>query len=230
MSVWALIVAGGRSERFGGELPKQFVEIAGRPCLSWTLSRFQECFAVTDIVIVAPEDYIQLVSEQIVDRYGHDKVRKVICSGGTRQQSVLNGLKALPDETKVVVIHDAARPLIATADIGRVIDCARKHDAAIVAAQATDTVKRVSGGIIDDTLNRSDLFLAQTPQAFRYSLIMRAHCEAPDSDAATDDAYLVERLGLAVHVIEPSGNNLKVTTLEDIALVEAVLRREQERE
>jgi 2-C-methyl-D-erythritol 4-phosphate cytidylyltransferase len=229
MKVYALIVAAGSSERFGGAVPKQFAQVCGRPLLSWTISRFEKAGKIDHIVVVVAEEYMHYTSEQVVDPYGFTKVTKIVAGGKIRCESVLKGLEALPISTDFVAIHDGARPLTAPADIDRVIETAIVSKAAILAVKATDTVKHAKEGYILATLERNSLYLAQTPQVFQYDLIMATHREAASGGSknhVTDDASLVEARGFKVKVVEPTAPNIKVTTREDLFLVESLLQRE----
>ncbi|MDH4157593.1 MAG: 2-C-methyl-D-erythritol 4-phosphate cytidylyltransferase [candidate division Zixibacteria bacterium] len=229
MKVCAVIVAGGSSERFGGEVPKQFIEVHGRPLLSWTISRFEASSVVDQIVVVVAEEYLLFVSERVVDPFGFAKVSKIVIGGVTRPESVLKGLEALPLATDFAAIHDGARPLVRPEDIDRVVQTAVRERAAILAVPATDTVKRVAGDYVLSTQDRNALYLAQTPQVFQYDLIINAHRRAAagsDTEWITDDASIIERAGFKVKVVEPSAPNLKVTSRDDLAIVDALLRRE----
>ena len=226
MSNWALIVAAGKSERFGNPLPKQFHEVAGRPLLSWTIEKFELASSVDKIAVVVAADYQLETTRNIIDPYGFHKVVKVLDGGQSRQESVLKGLEALPESTKVVAIHDGVRALVSPDDIDKVVSLASTERAAMLALPAADTVKKVKNHSIVETLDRNQIWLAQTPQAFEYELILDAHrkfAENPKGTIATDDASLVEALGVGVKVVEPSSMNLKVTTAEDLKYVEIVL-------
>lgn len=225
MKVCAVIVAAGQATRFGGGVPKQFAEVNGRPMLSWTISRFEAAASIDQIVVVASPDYLLYVGESTIDPYGFTKIFKVVTGGAKRQASVYNGLRSLPPSTEFVAIHDAARPLVAPADIDAVVASAKEHGAAMLASRISDTVKRVEDGLIVATLDRHFLFAAQTPQVFRYDMICKAH-EACEDDGATDDASLVEAQGIAVHIVEPTRPNLKVTTQDDLLVAEALLQKE----
>lgn len=227
MKTVALIVAAGQSTRCEGEVPKQFRMLCGRPLLSWTISRFESAASIDSVVVVVAEDYLMFAGESVVDPYGFNKVLKVVSGGDSRQESVLKGLQALPSTTQWVAIHDGARPLVSPVDIDRVVSAAQQSGAAMLAAPLSDTVKRVDDGVIVATLDRHVLYGAQTPQVFHYDMILGAHVGARGGTAATDDALLAESLGVPVHVIEPSGPNLKVTTAVDLLLAEAILRSEQ---
>ena len=233
MKAAAVIVAGGASLRFGGEVPKQFREVGGRPLLSWAVSRFQAAESIDNIILVVATEYLQFAGEHVVDPYDFTKVTKIIEGGAVRQESVFNGLKALPISTGYVAVHDGARALTRPGDIDAVVEMAMQERVAIVAEKATDTIKRVRDGYILSTLDRDSLYRAQTPQVFQYDLIMEVHqkvagLSSPEAAAITDDASLVEALGFKIKILEPSARNLKVTTEEDLKLVEALLQTEKE--
>lgn len=229
MKTYAVIVAAGESRRFGGAVPKQFREIAGRPLLAWTIGRFQAAETIDHIAVVVAEENLLYTSRQVIHPYGFDKVTKIVIGGVTRFESVRLGIKSLPLSTKLVAIHDGARPLVAPGDIDRVVLTAEKERAAMLAAPVTDTVKRVQDGFVLATLDRRLLHLAQTPQVFQYDLIKEACDRAAAAGAAesfTDDASLVEACGFKVKVVEPSAPNIKVTTPTDFDMVRTLLTRE----
>ncbi len=226
MSNWALIVAAGKSERFGDPLPKQFHEIAGRPLLSWTIEKFELASSIDKIAVVVAADYQLETSQKIIDPFGFNKVAKIVSGGLSRQESVSKGLEALPESTRVVAIHDGVRALVSPDDIDKVVKLALAEKAAMLALPATDTVKKVKNHSVVETLDRSQIWLAQTPQAFEYQLILEAHrkfAENPKGTIVTDDASLVEALGVGVKVVKSSSMNLKVTTTADLKYVEIVL-------
>ncbi len=223
----AIIVAAGSGKRFGGEVPKQFKTVCGRPLLSWAIERFEKASQINNIVLVVAEDYLLYTSEHVVDPYGFSKVSKIIKGGETRQESVLNGLKAIPTSTSVVAIHDGARVLIQPNDIDRAIETAKTERAVIIASKTRDTMKRVVENHIISTVDRENLYNAETPQVFQYDLIMEAHKEAENKKVDfTDDASLIEQRGFKVTIVEPSGLNMKVTNSEDLLIVEAILKKE----
>ncbi len=230
MSVWAVIVAAGSSTRLGGSVPKQFRDIAGRPLLSWTIQRFEDAERIDNIVVVVAEEHLLYTNEHVINPYGFNKVTKIVPGGAERDESVLNGLNALPISCRFVAIHDGARPLVRPEDVDTVVDVAMKERAAILACPITDTVKRVHERFIFATLDRRVLYAAQTPQVFQYDLIMEAHHkvhEQAEKIGMTDDAQLIEALGFKVKVVEPGGYNMKVTTRDDFALVSMLLQRER---
>jgi 2-C-methyl-D-erythritol 4-phosphate cytidylyltransferase len=194
--------------------------------LSWTISRFEQAESIDAVVVVVAEEHLLYTSQKVVDPYGFSKVQKIVVGGETRQESVLKGLRSLPISTRLVAIHDGARPLTKPGDIDRVVQKARSERAAMLATPATDTVKRVRDSYIIGTLERDSLYLAQTPQVFDFDLILEAHQSADHGTAITDDASLIESRGFKVRIVEPSAPNLKVTTADDLLLVEALLRQE----
>lgn len=226
MSNWAIIVAAGKSERFDDPLPKQFHEVAGRPLLSWTIEKFERASSIDKIAVVVSADYQLETTEKIIDPFGFHKAVKVVGGGESRQESVLKGLEALPVSTIVVAIHDGVRALVTADDIDKVVNLAAAEKAAMLALPATDTLKKVKNHSIVETLDRKQIWLAQTPQAFEFELILEAHrkfADNPKGINATDDASLVEALGVAVKVVEASSMNLKVTTATDLKYVGIVL-------
>jgi 2-C-methyl-D-erythritol 4-phosphate cytidylyltransferase len=223
--VYALIAAGGSGRRFGGPGPKQYLSLAGVPLLVRTLGVFDRCEVIDALVLVVPESDRRFVRESLLTGAGLRKT-VLLCSGGAqRQESVFNGLACIRDDDSLVVIHDAVRPLVTCECITACVDAARTQGAGIAAVPAWDTLKRVTtAGTIDATLPREDVWLAQTPQAFRTGLIRHAHQTArAQSFIGTDDASLVERQGGSVRIVPGSRHNIKITTSEDMALAEALL-------
>ncbi|NOZ56352.1 MAG: 2-C-methyl-D-erythritol 4-phosphate cytidylyltransferase, partial [Calditrichaeota bacterium] len=169
--VAAIIAAGGKGVRAGTPINKQFVEIAGKPILAHTLDVFQTCEVVDEVLVVAPADWLFFVAEQIVDRFGFSKVRRVVEGGAERQDSVYEGLSRLDEDVDVVLIHDAARPFVTEQEIRRVTEAAQRVGAAICAVRPRDTVKRGPADEVETTLPRNELWLVQTPQGFQRQLI-----------------------------------------------------------
>jgi len=218
--VGAVIVAAGRSTRMNGT-DKVFAPILGRPLLAHTMSVFERCSVVGHIALVVAEESLG-VARSLARAEGWRKV-SLICAGGARRQdSVRRGLQGLPP-CEWVIVHDGARPCVEGLTIEQGLEAARRTGAAIAAVPVTDTIKRVDAEQrVTETLDRSLLWAAQTPQVFRRDLLTRAHSESKDE--VTDDAALVERLGHAVAVYMGSYRNLKVTTAADLAMAEAYLR------
>ncbi|MGH3023474.1 MAG: 2-C-methyl-D-erythritol 4-phosphate cytidylyltransferase [Gaiellaceae bacterium] len=221
--VWAVLVAAGRGERFGGNRPKAFANLAGRPLLAESLERLEGSAWVEAVVVVAPVDWEEptiLLAEEL----GAGSVHAVVAGGETRADSVRAGLAEVPDEAAVVLVHDAARPLLSEEVVERVVTgLADGWDGAVPAVPLADTVKRADGETVAATVERKGLYGAQTPQAFAADVLRRALAGGAD---ATDCAGLVEAAGGRVRLVEGDRRLLKVTTPADLALVEALLRGE----
>lgn len=215
-----MIAAAGSGQRLGAGGPKAFIELAGRPMLDWSLEAFRAATSIDEIVVAAPPGSHETVADQGV---------VAVTGGEHRSESVAKALELTRGE--IVVVHDAARPLVTPALIDAVVEeLAAEDDAAavIAAAQVTDTIKQASdGGEVERTLDRSGLWAVQTPQAFRADALREALAD-PDSYAdATDDAMLVERRGGRVLIHSSSADNIKVTTPFDLRLAEVLLRERQ---
>jgi len=226
MSVHVLIPAAGMGRRMGASINKQYLQLAGRPILAHTLTPFEQHPGIDSIVVVSPEAEIPFCREQVVERFDFRKVTAVVPGGEERQDSVRNGLEALGevDDGDLVLIHDGVRPLIDAALISRLIEALGTLQACLAGVPAKDTVKEVAGGVVVATPERSRLWLAQTPQAFRLGLIREAHRRAlREGYRATDDAMLAEWCGHPVHMVMGSYRNIKITTPEDLVVAEAML-------
>lgn len=220
----ALIVAGGRGARMGNAVPKQFLPLGGKPVLMRTLEPFIACPRIEEIIVAVPGENIT-EAKRLTAALASGKPVRVVPGGAERQDSVFRGLSALRPECGVVVIHDAVRPFITAHLIAGCVEAAERFGAATVARRVTETVKAVENGVVVETLDRSKLWVAQTPQAFRAGIIRRAHEQARcDGFLGTDDCMLVERLGQPVHVIEGNDTNIKITAPGDMALAGAILK------
>jgi 2-C-methyl-D-erythritol 4-phosphate cytidylyltransferase len=220
--VGVIIVAAGSGSRTGSPELKQFRWVAGKPMLLHSIQTFQARADVAMVVCVLPREFVGDPPPWI---FQSDSDRLLLSVGGReRIESVANGLEDLPSECEIVVIHDAARPLVTSETIGRVIDEARQGHGAIAALPVVDTLKRVeSNGKVIETVDRFGLWRAQTPQAFPRKAIERAHREAREADRiATDDAALCEQIGLPVVVVRGSERAQKITEENDFALLEAL--------
>ena len=215
-----ILVAGGTGRRFGGAVAKQYQPLGGRPMLVVAASRFVGLPGLARMIVVAaPESHEHCAT--LLEPLGLPL--RFAPAGAERQHSVASGLAALDPECAFVAIHDAARPLVRRAAIEACLAAARTTGAAILATPVPDTVKRTVAGRIVATIPRADLWLAQTPQTFAVDVIRRAHAAAPADAVATDDAALVESLGLPVAIVAGDASNRKITTQEDLAWAEAVL-------
>ena len=219
MHVSAIIAAAGRGSRFGGTQPKQLQLLAGVPILKRTVDAFLTGYAFDEVVVALPADLAGNPPSYLDD--------VIVVEGGERRKdSVANAFRAVAPSSQVIVIHDAARPFVSADLIERTIDAAVKHGAAIAALQARDTVKRGDASrIIRGTLPRDEIFLAQTPQAFRVGVLRDAMAAAPTATDATDEAMLAEQAGHHVHLVEGDPRNMKITTPEDLMLAEALAQR-----
>ena len=228
MKTVAIIPAGGFGKRMQGRLSKQYLPVEGKPILAHTLSIFQLSPDIDEIVLITPDEDVQAVGKMILEPGRMTKVRHVLAGGKQRQDSVRNGLGAIGDDVDIVLIHDAVRPFITGDVIHRVVREAEKYGAVTVGMPVKDTVKRVDQeGWILETLNRQVLWMTQTPQAFKRSVIQAAYRRADDDQFyGTDDASLVERMGFRVKMIEASYENIKITTPEDLLLAEILIKRQ----
>jgi 2-C-methyl-D-erythritol 4-phosphate cytidylyltransferase len=220
----AVIVAGGKGARMGLNINKQYFKICDKEILAITLETFNKLKLIDEIVLVVREEEINYCKENIVNKYKLDKVKKVIMGGEERQQSAYNGLKSCNVKTEIVLIHDGARPFVTEKIINDSIECARTHGACTVAIKVKDTIKNVNKDkSVVDTLNRSNLVAIQTPQTFKYDLILKAHEEGIKNNLnVTDDTMFVEALKKTVKIVEGSYFNIKLTTPEDLILGKAI--------
>ena len=224
----AIIPASGQGRRLGSGSDKAFVTIAGEPLVAHTLATFQECPEVDEIILVTRAGQV-CRAEKLVRERGFTKVKAVTAGGKARQDSVRNGLAKLSPGCEIVAIHDGARPLVTREIIAASIEAARSDGAAIAAVPVIDTIKSsLDGRYITSTLEREKLFAVQTPQTFARKIIESAYERAyADSYFGTDDASLVERLGLPVRIVESSYENIKITTPTDFAVAETLLAKLQ---
>jgi len=221
--VAVVIPAGGGGARLSLRTPKQFMDLGGTPILVATVRHFARHPRVNGVVVAAPASHVER-TRRILGRVRGVPVT-VVVGGGTRQESVSRGLAAVSADTVLVVVHDAVRPFITRALIDAVLVAARTTGAAICALPIAETVKRVSGGLVAGTLDRSELVAVQTPQAFRADLLREAHDKARrDGFTGTDDAMLVERLGQNVRVVAGLAENVKITTPVDLRRARAHAR------
>jgi 2-C-methyl-D-erythritol 4-phosphate cytidylyltransferase len=216
--VWAVLAAAGRGERLGSDRPKAFARLGARPLLAESLERLEGSDWIDQIVIAAPPDWEEpsiLVAEEIAAT----KVSSAVTGGASRSESVRLALAEVSEDAAVVLVHDAARPLLAAAVIERVLaPLSEGWDGAVPVLPIADTVKRVDGDRVVETLRRDDLVAVQTPQAFLPDVLRRAL--AGDVSAATDCSSLVEAAGGRVKAVEGDPGLLKVTNPADLALVE----------
>jgi len=208
---------------------KQYLLLDNRPLISHTIEVFDECNIIDEIFLVVPEEDFVFCNENILNQQNFQNKVSLVPGGAKRQDSVYNGLLAIDNiiDDSIVVIHDGVRPFIRSEQLTECITRATDYDACIFGIPAYDTLKRVnSSGFIEDTIERKDIWLAQTPQTFKYNLIRRAHENAIRTGInGTDDAMLVEQLGVKVRVVRGSRCNVKITTREDLLLARAMVSK-----
>ncbi|WP_300674465.1 2-C-methyl-D-erythritol 4-phosphate cytidylyltransferase [Desulfoluna sp.] len=228
MSIAAIIVAGGQGLRMGSALRKQYLALDGIPILVRTLSAFLVCPQIDRVVLAAPEDDFPFIQSHLLSSLSEGHRVELAPGGAERQESVYNALKTLGDTFQgLVAVHDGVRPFVSNQDILGVLAAAERGGAAILAVPAFETLKRVGKEtLISETLSREGIWMAQTPQVFRYRLLLKAHVQAlREGVLGTDDASLVERLGHPVAVLTGSRCNIKITTPDDLALATLFLPR-----
>jgi 2-C-methyl-D-erythritol 4-phosphate cytidylyltransferase / 2-C-methyl-D-erythritol 2,4-cyclodiphosphate synthase len=223
-STWAIVVAGGDGARLGADRPKAFIGLGGRPLLAHSIDLLEDHPAVDRIVLVVPAEWEEPAT-LLADELAAGKVVAAVPGGETRALSVAAGLAVVGDDAEAILVHDAARPFASAELIDRLLEALANHAGAVPAVAVTDTVKRVTGGRVAETLDRSELRAVQTPQAFRAEALRRAYA-APSAALrdATDCASLVEATGLEVAVVPGEGGNMKITSPEDLTRAEERLR------
>ena len=220
----AIIAAAGAGTRMASDRPKQFLLLAGTPVIIHTLKVFEECESINEVIVVLPAaESAGFLS--LAGKFGLRKVARVVPGGVTRADSVKRGLLAIRAATaQIVAVHDGVRPFVTVEEIDAVVTAAQTDGAAILVAPVTDTIKQISDGRVERTLDRGGLRRALTPQCFRYELLRDAYQRADVNDPSlTDESALVEQLGHPISVIEGSARNIKITTAEDLAIAEAIL-------
>lgn len=228
MKTIAIIPAAGTGVRMESSVPKQFMELKGMPILALTLDKFNECPLIDGIIPVVPSDEMDSCKNDIVNRYGYHKVIKIVAGGKRRQDSVRAGIEATEGRYDIILIHDGVRPFINRDIIENSINALAQDRAVITAIPAKDTIKEVDKeGYVLNTYERKHSWLVQTPQVFRYVDIYKAHMKAKNDnwEEVTDDARLMEKMGVKVKVIIGSEDNIKITTPHDLQYAEFLLGR-----
>jgi len=222
--VSAIIVAAGKGIRMKGTMRKQYLDLSGRPVLAHSIMALDSCPLVAEIYLVVPKEDVEYCQNKILSLLDLKNQINLVHGGAKRQDSVYNGLQAITKNTDTVVIHDGVRPFIQPEDLKECILGSKKFGACILGTPASDTLKSIDkSDIIKTTLPRENIWLAQTPQAFQYDLILKAHETARrDGYVGTDDASLVERLGEDVKIINGGRFNIKITQKEDLAVAKAM--------
>ncbi len=223
MKTFAIIPSGGKGKRIGSDTPKQYLKIHGDFLITYTLRLFHECEKIDEIIIPAEPEYFELLKE-IKNDNNFSKITKIVAGGKTRQESVFNGLKSITaNDRDLIAVHDAARPLLNKNNLTDALNYAKIYDNAVLAIKARDTIAKDSSFAVE-YINREDLYYVQTPQIFRYKTLFSAFEKAEaDNFAGTDESMLVNRLGEKINFVEGSYKNFKVTTAEDLELLEHFL-------
>ena len=221
----AIVLSAGRGSRMNSEVHKQYLKLGGKPVIVYALEAFEKS-CVEDIILVVGEGEVEYCRTSIVEKYGLKKVKAIVQGGKERYHSVFHGLKAA-GKTDYVFIHDGARPFLTETIISRVMDAVRESGACAAGMHVKDTIKITDlYGKVQETPDRKNVWMVQTPQAFSYSLICDAYQRMmeQEDDTVTDDAMVVERMcGVPVMMVEGSYTNIKITTPEDMVLAEAIL-------
>ncbi len=230
MKAAVIIPAAGSGQRMDNKVKKPYITLQGLPLLVYTLRVFDDAQAIAQLIITVSPGDEEYCRREVVERYGIKKMVSVVAGGDRRQDSVRNGLAAVGEKADLIMIHDGARPFVTVRMISDALEVTMRKRATTMAVPVKDTVTVVTKdtGVIERTLERDRLYLIQTPQTFERSLISEAHRRAfTEGFAGTDDASLVERLGVPVSIIRGSYDNIKITTQEDLLFAEALLQRRQ---
>ncbi len=226
--VAAIIVAAGSGKRIGSDIPKQFLEIGGKPILRHTLEKFQSCSDIDEVIVILPDSLADEYASIIRHDWGITKLVQTIKGGAERHHSVAAGLNAIDESVDIILIHDGVRPFVSSRILRDSVKAAYEHGAAVVGLKPKDTVKKVAKGFVSATLPRDSLLLAQTPQTFRRDVILKANTLAfQQKRFSTDDAALVEQMGHPVAVVEGDWRNIKITSPDDLVLAAAFLEEEK---
>ena len=219
----AIILAAGKSERMGGGVDKAFLSLVNKPVVAWSLLAFEKCADIDRIVLVVKKDQV-IASKAVVKMFGISKIDKIIPGGAKRQESVAAGLAACDLDTRYVVIHDGARPLVTPELISEIVKQVKKVPAVTVGRPMTDTVKLCEkGSVVTKTVDRDKLWTVQTPQAFQMKELREAY-KSLDKKEITDDCMAFELSGLAVKIVPCTKPNFKITTADDMQVVGALLK------
>jgi 2-C-methyl-D-erythritol 4-phosphate cytidylyltransferase/2-C-methyl-D-erythritol 2,4-cyclodiphosphate synthase len=226
MRTVAIISAGGAGKRLKAYVAKQYLLLNRVPILVHTLKIFQKLKAIDDIILVLPPDDLVSVRQELIDKYELTKVTSIVAGGKERQDSVRNGLAAIDGKCELILVHDAVRPFVTEKVIRRVAAAAKATGAASLGVKAKDTIKETGkNDIVTVTIPRHNLWLTQTPQAFKLDILKKAYKKAYDEKFyGTDDASLVERMGIKVKMIAGSYDNIKITTPEDLVMAKAFIK------
>jgi 2-C-methyl-D-erythritol 4-phosphate cytidylyltransferase len=219
--VVAIIAAAGTGKRIGGEFPKQYLKIAGKPVLVYTLEKFDRCQAIGEILLVVKKEKIDL-AEGLLKEWGIKKTIHVIAGGEERQDSIRQALDVLPEQAEWVAIHDGVRPFISLEKINEVIQTGRDFGAAILAIPEKNTIKKAKEEWVEQTVSRNDIWEVQTPQVFKIDWLKAAYVQAFEKHFySTDDASLLEKAGYRIRLVRGEETNIKITSPADLIIAKA---------
>jgi len=219
----AIVAAAGAGTRMNDQKPKVFLDLAGRPIIYYSLKTFSDVSDIDRIILAIPPNW-QSHTEEVLSKYGLKNIL-VIEGCATRQETVYKALQMLPNSTKTVIVHDGARPLVSKNLIESVLDSAKEHGACIPCLPIEETIKLIRGERVVETLNRSEIQIVQTPQAFYYEILLEAHRHAQERKLrVTDDATLIEKIGRPVIAIQGDPKNIKITHQSDLKIAEMFLQ------
>lgn len=224
-----IITAAGSGKRMGSSIPKQYMDLSGKPVIAWTIQNFEDLSEINEIILIVDKLYIDRAKEEIVEKYGFSKVTRIVQGGAERQDSVYNGLICVDDRADVILVHDGVRPFPPKEGIRLAINSAFDGRGGVLGIPVSDTIKRVDESqFVIETLVRSSLVSVQTPQIFQAEMLKMAFEQAKrDGFSATDEAMIVENAGFPVLVFPGNKLNIKITTAEDMSLAEAIINRIQ---
>ncbi|MBO5453670.1 MAG: 2-C-methyl-D-erythritol 4-phosphate cytidylyltransferase [Clostridia bacterium] len=223
----AIIPAAGCGKRMGIGFNKLFLSINDKPILAYTLDAFELCNKISEIIIVASPNEVEMI-EDIVEDFGYRKVTNIVIGGATRQESVIRGFNAISEDTEIVLIHDAARPLVTNDEISDTIDAALKNGIACSGISPTDTVKKINSDVFCGTSDRNQLFLVRTPQTFKKDILQDVLRKSTECGyTATDESTLAEMCGYNVTAVKGKSTNIKLTVQEDFLLISAYILSEE---
>jgi 2-C-methyl-D-erythritol 4-phosphate cytidylyltransferase len=223
--IYGIIVAAGKSERMGPSVDKAFLSLGTQPVLAYSLQAFEKCPEIDGVILVVRKDRLE-GARGMVQLFGCSKVTRVVAGGAQRQTSVQNGLALLPDDVRVVAVHDGGRPCVTPELISATIKSAKKYGSGVAAVKITDTVKEVPRGLtVSKTIDRSKLWAVQTPQTFKRDLLIEGYAKVKKKGlVVTDEATAAALVQKDIKLVPSSWTNIKITTAEDLTIAAALLK------